>query len=111
VAPSFADIFASNCAKIGLLLVALPAAVCERLADVASRSPGATARVDLAAQRLTADGVDTTFEIDPTLRTNLLEGLDDIGLTLRGTDAIERYERARSEWLPVTTEPVLEIRR
>jgi 3-isopropylmalate/(R)-2-methylmalate dehydratase small subunit len=111
VAPSFADIFAGNCAKIGLLLVTLPAPLCEQLASTASRTPGAGARIDLAAQRLTADGVETTFEIDPVLKVNLLEGLDDIGLTLRGADAIERYERTRSEWLPMAAEPVLEIGR
>jgi 3-isopropylmalate/(R)-2-methylmalate dehydratase small subunit len=102
VAPSFADIFRNNCAKIGLLTVELPAGVCKRLAALATDDPASGVRVDLVQQEVvTALGVER-FEIDPFVKHLLVEGLDDIGLTLRHADAITRFEASRPVWLPTT---------
>jgi 3-isopropylmalate/(R)-2-methylmalate dehydratase small subunit len=97
VAPSFADIFATNCTKIGLLPVALAEEDVERLMDATE------AEVDLEAQVVRFDGRESRFEIDPETRRRLLEGLDDIGVTLKQSEAIDRYERERERSGPVTT--------
>lgn len=86
VAPSFADIFRSNCAKIGLLAVELGEDQVNRVAEVGS------ARIDLEAQSVTVDGDDFGFEIDPETKRRLLEGLDDIGITLQQASDITAYE-------------------
>jgi 3-isopropylmalate/(R)-2-methylmalate dehydratase small subunit len=92
IAPSFADIFRSNCAKVGLLCVVLPAADVRELLDAAP----AEATVDLETQRVTLpSGRDATFETDPRVRENLLNGWDEIALTLRREDEIAAYERTR----------------
>jgi 3-isopropylmalate/(R)-2-methylmalate dehydratase small subunit len=97
VAPSFADIFYSNCTKIGLLPVVL--AEDEVRAVMASGS----ASVDLAGQRVSWSGGEASFEIDPETKRRLLEGLDDIGVTLQQDDAIAAYEAERERSGPVTT--------
>jgi 3-isopropylmalate/(R)-2-methylmalate dehydratase small subunit len=97
VAPSFADIFYSNCTKIGLLPVPLSEAEVRAVMDAGH------ATIDLAAQKVSWDGGEASFEIDPETRRRLLEGLDDIGVTLQQADAIERYEAARERTGPVTT--------
>jgi 3-isopropylmalate/(R)-2-methylmalate dehydratase small subunit len=101
VASSFADIFRSNCTKIGLLPVQLTAQECRAIADAGG------CQVDLAAQEVRwegADGVHTaTFEIDPDTKHRLLEGLDDIAMTLQEAAAIDAYERDRERSGPVTT--------
>jgi 3-isopropylmalate/(R)-2-methylmalate dehydratase small subunit len=97
VAPSYADIFYSNCTKIGLLPVVLPED------DVRAVMAAGNATIDLAAQRVTWTGGEATFEIDPETKRRLLEGLDDIGVTLRQEDAIGRYEAERERSGPVTT--------
>ncbi len=97
VAPSFADIFYSNCTKIGLLPVVLPEAEVEEL----MRS--GHARIDLAAQEVSWDGQAHHFDIDQEIKRRLLGGLDDIGVTLQSADAIEAYERERERAGPVTT--------
>jgi 3-isopropylmalate/(R)-2-methylmalate dehydratase small subunit len=97
VAPSFADIFYSNCTKIGLLPVVLPEA------DVKDLMAAGSARIDLEAQQVSWDGGSSSFEIDPETRRRLLEGLDDIGVTLRQQAAIDRYEGERERSGPVTT--------
>jgi 3-isopropylmalate/(R)-2-methylmalate dehydratase small subunit len=105
VAPSFADIFYSNCTKIGLLPVALSEERCRALA-VAGEG-----QVDLRAQevrypdptRPDGEPVVVGFEIDPEIRRRLLEGLDDIGVTLGEEGAIAAYERGRERGGPVTT--------
>jgi 3-isopropylmalate/(R)-2-methylmalate dehydratase small subunit len=102
VAPSFADIFTSNCAKIGLLTVVLPAETCKRLIALATEDPAAAVRIDLAAQTVTAAGIDATFDIDPFTKRLLLEGLDDVGLTLQRDQAISAFEARRPSWLPRT---------
>jgi 3-isopropylmalate/(R)-2-methylmalate dehydratase small subunit len=103
VAPSFADIFAGNCAKIGLLTVQLPAADCHTLVELATADPSAVVRIDLAAQTVSAPGVEASFPIEPFTKHLLLEGLDDIGLTLQRGDAIAAFEARRPSWLPITT--------
>jgi 3-isopropylmalate/(R)-2-methylmalate dehydratase small subunit len=97
VAPSFADIFATNCTKIGLLPVSLPEQEVEALMEATE------AEIDLEAQVVRFDGREVGFEIDPETRRRLLEGLDDIGVTLQHADAIDRYERERERSGPVTT--------
>jgi 3-isopropylmalate/(R)-2-methylmalate dehydratase small subunit len=104
VAPSFADIFRSNCTKIGLLPVQLTVEDCRAIADAGE------AQVDLAAQEVrwrahSQDGWvgSAPFEIDPDIKHRLLNGLDDIALTLEQDDAISSYERDRERSGPVTT--------
>jgi 3-isopropylmalate/(R)-2-methylmalate dehydratase small subunit len=87
VAPSFADIFFSNCTKIGLLPVVLPED------DVRALMQAGEAEVDLEALEVRFAGRTVPFEIDPERRHRLLEGLDDIALTLQLQDAIAAYER------------------
>jgi 3-isopropylmalate/(R)-2-methylmalate dehydratase small subunit len=97
VAPSFADIFYSNCTKIGLLPVVLPED------DVHELMAAGHARIDLEEQEVSFAGRQVAFEIDPETARRLLEGLDDIGVTLQQVDAIGRYERERERSGPVTT--------
>ena len=97
VAPSFADIFYSNCTKIGMLPVVLPEA------DVRELMAGRHARIDLEEQEVSFAGRQREFEIDPETARRLLEGLDDIGVTLSQQEAIDRYERDRQRSGPVTT--------
>ena len=103
IAPSFADIFFNNCFKNGILPIVLPRAQCEAL--MADAETGANARiiVDLAAQTVSRpDGETYGFEIDSFRKRCLLEGLDDIGLTLEKSLSIDAYE-ARTDaepWRP-----------
>ena len=104
IAPSFADIFKSNCTKIGLLPVELPEGEVRILIEHAADTPGATATVDLDRQVVvTPDGREVPFTIDPATRYRLLNGLDDIGLTLSHEAAITSYEADREREGPVTT--------
>jgi 3-isopropylmalate/(R)-2-methylmalate dehydratase small subunit len=97
VAPSFADIFYSNCTKIGLLPVVLAED------EVRGVMEAANASIDLAMQKVTWTGGEASFDIDPELKRRLLEGLDDIGVTLQQQDAIDRFEAERERQGPVTT--------
>ena len=97
VAPSFADIFYSNCTKIGLLPVVLPEEEVKALMNAGE------ATVDLERQVVAFDGREVAFEIDAEIKRRLLGGLDDIGVTLLQADAIERYESDREREGPVTT--------
>ena len=97
IAPSFADIFRSNATKIGLLPVELPED------DVRAIAEAGEAEVDLAAREVRAGGRAYRFEIDGDVRHRLLNGLDDIALTLQQSDAIDAYERERERTGPVTT--------
>jgi len=97
IAPSFADIFRANCTKIGLLPVALPEEACAAIA-AAGR-----AEIDLAAQEVRWPGGSARFEIDADTKHRLLNGLDDIALTLEQEAAIAAYERERERHGPVTT--------
>jgi 3-isopropylmalate/(R)-2-methylmalate dehydratase small subunit len=97
IAPSFADIFRSNCTKIGLLPVELGADDVRAIADAGE------CEIDLAAQTVTWPGGSASFDIDEDIKHRLLNGLDDIGLTLQQGDAIDAYERERERSGPVTT--------
>ena len=97
VAPSFADIFFSNCTKIGLLPVQLPDA------EVRALMRAGEAEIDLEAREVRFDGRAVPFELDDDIRHRLLNGLDDIALTLQQSDAIAAYEAARERVGPVTT--------
>ena len=98
IAPSFGDIFRSNCTKIGLLPVQLTARECESIAEAGE------AQVDLAAQEVRWPGRTARFEIDSEIKHRLLNGLDDIAVTLaEDSEAIDAYERDRERPGPVTT--------
>ncbi len=101
IAPSFADIFYNNCTKIGLLPVALPESEVTRLIECAERHPDTSITIDLEAQEVRQSDRLATFDIDPFTKYRLLEGLDDIGLTLRHAEAIDVFERSRPGVLPV----------
>ncbi len=97
IAPSFADIFRSNSMKVGLLPVQLSEDEVRAVAEAGE------AEIDLAAQEVRAGGRAFHFEIDPEIKHRLLNGLDDIALTLQQGDAIDAYERERERTGPVTT--------
>ena len=97
VAESFADIFYSNCTKVGLLPVILPGD------EVRALMEAGEAEIDLEALEVRFAGRAVPFELDPETRHRLLEGLDDIALTLQQTDAIEAYESDREREGPATT--------
>jgi 3-isopropylmalate/(R)-2-methylmalate dehydratase small subunit len=102
LAPSFADIFRSNCTKIGLLPVELPAESIGALMRAVRDDPATRIAVDLEDRTVRAPGVDEAFAIDDYTRWRLMQGLDDIELTLRREADIARYEAARPAWLPTT---------
>jgi 3-isopropylmalate/(R)-2-methylmalate dehydratase small subunit len=106
IAPRFGDIFRNNATKAGLLPVQLPADVVAALQDAVEADPAAEVTVDLAGRvvRGPAAGgepVQAPFEIDDYTRWRLMEGLDDIGLTLRHADLVTTFEQQRPGWLPV----------
>ena len=103
VAPSFADIFYGNCFKNGILPIVLAAAVVDQLFEQAMAAPGLQAAIDLQSQTLTPAGAaPINFEVDPARKHRLLNGLDDIALTLQRADRIRAFESQRR-----TTEPWL----
>ena len=101
IAPSFADIFRNNCTKIGLLPVELRAESVRALMDAVLDDPATSIVVDLDALAVRAPGLDETFDMEDFTRWRLMEGLDDIGLTLRNEDKISAYEANRPTWFPV----------
>jgi len=101
VAPRFGDIFRGNALKGGLLPVELEPAAVEALWDLVESDPAAPVTVDLVAREVRTDGATWAFPLDDFSRWRLLEGLDDIGLTLRHEAAIGEYEGRRSAFLPV----------
>ena len=98
IAPSFADIFFNNCFQNGVLPVVLPEDVVNRILDKAEANPGYALNVDLDGQRVwdADEEISATFEIESFRRYLLLNGLDDIGLTLAQEDAISAFESNRS---------------
>ena len=95
IAPSFADIFYNNCFKNGILPITLPQAEIDKLIDDASRGANAVLSIDLPAQEIRGpDGGVIKFDIDPFRKRCLMEGLDDIGLTLEKAEAIEAFEQS-----------------
>ena len=107
IASSFADIFRTNCAKIGVVCVVLDDDVVAQLFALIDADPSVAVTVDLAELRVSApgvgdlDGVDVGFDIDPHTRHCLLNGLDDIALTLEHADDIAAYEATRAAHRPV----------
>ncbi len=101
IAPSFADIFYNNCFQNGILPIRLPKEDVDKLMDDAERGANAVVTVDLEKQEITGpDGGVIHFDIDPFRKHCLLEGLDDIGLTLQKLDKIEAFERDYAERFP-----------
>lgn len=107
IAESFADIFRTNCGKIGIVCVQLASDVVRHLFDLIAADPSVPVTVDLETQRVTVpavgdlEGVDTTFDIDSHTRHCLLNGLDDVALTLQHEEAIDEYERNRPTFTPL----------
>jgi 3-isopropylmalate/(R)-2-methylmalate dehydratase small subunit len=103
IAPSFADIFYNNCFKNGILPIALPQAEVDKLMDDAERGSNARVSIDLEAQEIRGpDGGMIKFEVDAFRKQCLLNGWDDIGLTLRSEDKISAYEKthkANFSWI------------
>ncbi|MEV5575941.1 3-isopropylmalate dehydratase small subunit [Spirillospora sp. NPDC052269] len=103
IAPRFGDIFRNNSTKMGLLPVVLPAETVEAIQARAERDPKAEIVVDLEKREVRAGDVVASFEIDDYTRWRLMEGLDDIGLTLRHAEAITEFEKERPSLLPTTS--------
>ena len=104
VSPGFADIFRNNCTKAGLVPVQVDPAVGRALLDAVAADPGLEITIDVERGTLDAPaaGIETTFPMDEFTRARLLNGWDDIGLSLRHEDEIEAYEADRQPWLPTT---------
>jgi 3-isopropylmalate/(R)-2-methylmalate dehydratase small subunit len=102
LSPRFADIFRGNSGKQGLLAGVVDPADGERLMAALEASPGLEVTVDLGTRTATAADLTMSFEVDDYTRWRLMEGLDDIGLTLRHEAEIEAFEATRAGWLPVT---------
>lgn len=102
ISPRFADIFRGNSLKGGLLTIELDEGVVERLLATAEADPKTEVIVDLQAREVRFAGETVPFELDDYSRWRLLEGLDDVGLTLRHTDVIAEFEAARPGWMPKT---------
>jgi 3-isopropylmalate/(R)-2-methylmalate dehydratase small subunit len=102
ISARFGDIFRNNATKMGLLPIQLSEAQTARLQDLIEADPTTEFTIDLGAREVRwADGV-LPVEIDDYTRWRLMEGLDDIGLTLRHADAVAEYEERRPAWFPVT---------
>ena len=102
ISPRFADIFRGNSLKNGLLTVVLPQETVERLWELTEADPEAEITADLVAREVRAEGVTAPFELDDNARWRLLEGLDDISLTLRHEADIAAYEARRPSFKPRT---------
>jgi 3-isopropylmalate/(R)-2-methylmalate dehydratase small subunit len=100
IAPSFADIFKNNCAKIGLLAIELPEEAVKKLIDAVREDPETVITVELTERTVTGPNVRETFDMDDFTRRRRMEGLDDISLTLTHEDELEEYERSRPDYLP-----------
>ncbi len=106
VAPSFADIFRTNCGKVGIVCAPIDERDVRRLFELIEADPSVPVTVDLEAQTVTAPavgdlaGVEASFDIDPHTKHCLLNGLDDVDLTLEHADDIAAYEASRPTWKP-----------
>ncbi|WP_375501176.1 3-isopropylmalate dehydratase small subunit [uncultured Jatrophihabitans sp.] len=103
ISPRFADIFRGNSLKAGLLTITLPEKIVQRLWDDIEDDPKTEVTVDLLERQARWSGEVHDFELDDYARWRLLEGLDDIGLTMQHTDEIATYESARKPWLPTAS--------
>jgi len=102
ISSRFADIFRGNAGKGGLLTAIVEQAEVERLWAALEVDPAIPVTVDLESRTISWPGGETSFDIDDYTRWRLIEGLDDIDLTLRHADLVGEFEKARPEWLPTT---------
>jgi 3-isopropylmalate/(R)-2-methylmalate dehydratase small subunit len=102
LSPRFADIFRGNSGKQGLLTGVVAAEDVEKLWAALEATPGAEVSVDLAARTASCGDLTVAFEVDDYTRWRLMEGLDDIGLTLQHVEQIDRFEQSRPSWKPAT---------
>ena len=102
ISPRFADIFRNNCTKNGLVPVVVSAEVGERLLAAVEADPTLELVVDVDRRTLSAPaiGLEVDFPLEDSVRERFLEGLDDIGITLRTEDAITTFEEQRPAWMP-----------
>lgn len=109
----FADIFRNNSAKMGLVAATIDQTSVQRLWDAIEEDPNLELVVDLEHKRVAAPaiGLDIAFEIDDFTQYRLLNGLDDIGITMKSCDAIATYESARAHWMPRVELPSAEAQR
>ena len=106
IAPSFADIFYNNCFQNGMLPIVLPEETVKDLLDRAKERPGYQLTIDLEDQTVSdEEGVVARFDVDEFRKHCLLNGLDNVGLTLQHQPDIDAFERTRSDLLPVAKEP------
>jgi 3-isopropylmalate/(R)-2-methylmalate dehydratase small subunit len=105
VSPRFSDIFRNNCTKNGLVPVVVPEGVERQLLDAIEADPSLELTVDVDRRVLEAPalGLTVEFPLDEATRERVLEGLDDVGITLRNAAAIDTYEATRSAWLPTAS--------
>ncbi|MGE7390984.1 3-isopropylmalate dehydratase small subunit [Streptomyces sp. NPDC004126] len=102
ISSRFADIFRGNSLKNGLLTVVLPQETVDRLWELTEADPTAEVTVDLVDRKVRAEGIEAEFELDDNARWRLLEGLDDISLTLQNEADIDTYESSRPAFKPST---------
>jgi 3-isopropylmalate/(R)-2-methylmalate dehydratase small subunit len=102
VSPRFGDIFRGNSGKQGLVAAVVPDDVIDRIWAELEATPGTEVTVDVESRTVSCGSVTSTFEIDDYTRWRLMEGLDDIGLTLRHADDIDSFESRRESWRPTT---------
>jgi 3-isopropylmalate/(R)-2-methylmalate dehydratase small subunit len=102
ISSRFADIFRGNSGKGGLLTAQVPQGVVEELWDAIEADPSAPVTVDLASREIRVGSLVAEFEVDDYVRWRLLEGLDDIGITLQYADAIDAFEGDRPAFMPTT---------
>jgi len=100
IAPRFADIFRNNALRNGLVPVEIDADSVDKLVDAVRRDPATSIAIDVERSTVQGPGVRATFALDEFSRTRLLEGLDDIAVTLRHESDITAFEATRPEWLP-----------
>jgi 3-isopropylmalate/(R)-2-methylmalate dehydratase small subunit len=104
ISPRFADIFRNNSGKMGLVVAAVPQDAVHKLWEAIDEDPDLEIVVDVEHKRVAAPkiGLDVAFELDDHTQHRLLNGLDDIGITMQRDDEIARYEERRADWMPVT---------
>jgi 3-isopropylmalate/(R)-2-methylmalate dehydratase small subunit len=107
ISPRFADIFRTNCTKAGLVPAQVDEAAVQALLAAVAADPSIEVTVDVESRVVysAAAGVEAPFPLDDFTQWRLLEGLDDIGLTLRHAESVDGFETRRPAWLPVTTQP------
>ena len=102
ISSRFADIFRGNSGKQGLLTAVVEQSVVEQLWQLVEENPATEVTVDLEKSKITAGDISAKFEVDDYVRWRLLEGLDDVGLTMRHLDVIAEFESNRPNFKPVT---------